>query len=358
MKYAIIGCGRISELHIFAAKKNGLEIVALCDLVYDKARTRAEQSGLANAKIYNDYKEMLKAEKPELVAVTTDSGAHAAVAIDALCAGCNVIIEKPMALDMADARKICALAKETGLKVCACHQNRFNKSIKQIRDAVEDGKFGKLLHGSAYVRWNRDDDYYSQADWRGKWKSDGGALMNQSIHDIDLLRWMMGPEIDEVYAYTDRLSHNKIEAEDFGAALVKFTNGSYGIIEGTTNVYREDLEEKLVIFGTKGTAKAGGTSCNALEVWDIEGENRNREEVMKQALETPPNVYGFGHNSVYADMIDSIANNREPYITAKDGMDALELVLAIYLSAAENRPVKLPLGNISSSQFNGRFDGK
>ncbi len=356
MKYALIGCGRISNLHLRAAAENQLEISALCDVLPEAAEEKKASHGLKNAVIYTDYHELLEKEKPDLVAVTTDSGSHAEIAIACIKAGCHVIIEKPMAMSMSDAREIVRLSREMDVRVCACHQNRFNKSIRRMRCAIESGRFGKLLHGVAYIRWFRGDDYYELADWRGTWAGDGGTLMNQCIHDIDLLRWMMGPEITEVFGYTDRLNHDIIEAEDFGCALVKFANGSYGIVEGTTNVYDDDLEEKLVIFGSKGTAKAGGISCNALEEWRFADCKDDADCIKAKSTEEVDNVYGFGHGAVYSDVIEAIRDHRDPYITAEDGMRALELVLAIYLSAAEGRPVKLPLGNVSSTDFTGRFD--
>lgn len=355
MKYALIGCGRISELHLRAAAENGLEISALCDILPEAAEGKKLSHGLENAVIYTDYRELLEKEKPDLVAVTTDSGAHAEIAIACIKAGCHVIIEKPMAMSMADAREIVRLSREMDVRVCACHQNRFNKSIRRMRKAIESGRFGKLLHGNAYVRWHRGDDYYELADWRGTWEGDGGTLMNQCIHDIDLLRWMMGPEVTEVFGYTDRLNHDIIEAEDFGCAVVKFANGSYGIIEGTTNVFDDDLEEKLVVFGSKGTAKAGGISCNALEEWRFADCADDADCIKAKSSEEVDNVYGFGHGAVYADVIAAINEHRDPYITAEDGMNALEMVLAIYLSASEGRPVKLPLGNVASTDFKGRF---
>ena len=355
MKYALIGCGRISEHHLRAAAENGLEISALCDLLPEKAEEKKAVHGAEKAVIYTDYRELLEKEKPELVAVTTDSGAHAEVAIACIKAGCHVIIEKPMAMSMADAREIVRLSREMDVRVCACHQNRFNKSVRRMRKAVESGRFGKMLHGNAYVRWFRGDDYYELAEWRGTWAGDGGTLMNQCIHDIDLLRWMMGPEITEVFGYTDRLNHEVIEAEDFGCAVVKFANGSYGIIEGTTNVYNDDLEEKLVIFGSKGTAKVGGISCNTLEEWRFADGDEDVDRIKAKSSEEVDCVYGFGHTAVYADVIDAIKEHRDPYITAEDGMNALELVLAIYLSAAEGRPVKLPLGDVATVDFKGRF---
>ena len=185
--------------------------------------------------------------------------------MDCIESGASVIVEKPIALSLEDADRLISAAERKGVKVCACHQNRFNKSIQKIHEAVETGKFGRLYHGTAHVRWNRGKEYYQQAPWRGTWEQDGGALMNQCIHNIDLLRWMMGDKITEVMAYTDRLAHNYIAAEDLGLALVRFANGSYGVIEGTTNIYPKNLEETLYLFGEKGTVKAGGKSVNRIE---------------------------------------------------------------------------------------------
>ena len=180
--------------------------------------------------------------------------------------------------------------------------------------------------------------------------------MNQCIHNIDLLRWMMGDEIEEVMAYTDQLQHPYLEAEDLGMALVKFSNGSYGLIEGTTNIYPKNLEETLYIFGEKGTVKAGGTSDNIIEEWRFEDSLDDPEEVKKHFSENPPNIYGFGHTPLYADVIEAITAGRPPLVDAEAGKRALELVLAIYLSAAEHRPVKLPLDKCSTLDFTGRFD--
>lgn len=180
--------------------------------------------------------------------------------------------------------------------------------------------------------------------------------MNQCIHNIDLLRWFMGDDIEEVMAYTDQLEHPYLEAEDLGMALVKFKNGSYGLIEGTTNVYPKNLEETLYIFGEKGTAKAAGTSDNIIEEWCFADELDDPEEVKKRFSENPPNIYGFGHTPLYADVIEAIKTGRAPLVDAEAGKRALELVLAIYKSATEHRPVKLPLESCSTMDFVGRFD--
>jgi predicted dehydrogenase len=311
---------------------------------------------LKGVRQYTDYHEMLKKEKPELVAIATESGKHAAIALDCIEAGCNVIIEKPIALSLEDADAIIRAAKEKKVKVCASHQNRFNKSVQKIREAMENGRFGRMFYGTAHIRWCRNENYYTQAKWRGTWEQDGGALMNQCIHNIDLLRWMMGDEVEEVTGITDQLNHPYIQAEDLGIALIKFKNGSYGIVEGTTDIYPKNLEETLYLFGEKGTVKAGGQSVNRIEEWRFADEAEKPEDVIAEFAENPPNVYGFGHTPLYADMIDAIQQDREPYINGEAGKRALELVLAIYQSAAEKRSVKLPLERCSTMDFQGRFE--
>lgn len=357
MKYALIGCGRISPNHIAAALANKLDVVAICDIEATNMEDKKLKFELSDdIKQYTDYHEMLKNEKPELVAIATESGKHAKIALDCMDYGCNLIIEKPIALSIEDADKIIAKAEKLGLKVCACHQNRFNKSIQKIREAVEKNRFGKMFHGTAHIRWCRDHEYYDRASWRGTWEQDGGALMNQCIHNIDLLRWMMGDEVMEVVGMTDRLHHDYIEAEDLGIALIRFKNGAYGIVEGTTNVYPKNLEETLYLFGEKGTVKAGGQSVNIIEEWRFSDMLDDPEEVKQRFHENPPNVYGYGHTPLYADVIDAIKNDRKPYVDAEAGKRALELVLAIYKSAYEGCVVKLPLSECTTVDFKGRFE--
>lgn len=365
LKYALIGCGRISPNHIMAAKANDLDFVAMSDIISSVMEEMIRKFNLpSNIRCYTDYHELLAKEHPSLVAIATPSGEHAKIALDCIEAGCHVIIEKPIALSMHDASSIIEAAKKKGVLVCANHQNRFNKSVQYIRKALESNRFGRLLHGAAHVRWNRNQSYYAQASWRGTWAQDGGALMNQCIHNIDLLRWMMSygssdPEhdIDEVFAYTDQLIHPYLEAEDLGLALVRFTNGSYGIIEGTTNIYPRNLEETLYIFGEKGTVKAGGTSDNIIEEWSFADELDNPEEVKNKFSENPPNIYGFGHTPLYANVIRAIEGREKLLVDGEAGKRALELVLAIYKSAAEGRPVKLPLDeSVKTLDFVGRFD--
>lgn len=359
MKYALIGCGRISVNHIAAAQANNLDIVAISDVLPEKMDEKRAQFTLKDStKSYTDFKEMLAKEQPELIAICTESGKHAKIALDCIDSGANVIIEKPIALSLADADAIIQKAKAKGVKVCTSHQNRFNKAIQKIREAVEEGRFGKMFYGAAHIRWCRDKNYYDQATWRGTWEQDGGALMNQCIHNIDLLRWMMGDEVVEVVGMTDQLNHPYLECEDLGIALVRFKNGSYGIIEGTTDVYPKNLEETLYLFGERGTVKAGGTSVNKIEAWQFADGKGEEAKVIDEFHEIPPNVYGFGHTPLYTDMIDAIKNDREPYVNAEAGKRALEMVLAIYKSAADGKAVKLPLKDVSTMDFVGRFGEK
>ena len=358
MDYALIGCGRIAVNHIKAAINNKLHIAAVCDTVPENMEAllaKFDRQGDAGIARYTDHRELLAAH-PEikLVSIATDSGSHARIALDCIDAGVNVIIEKPIAMSMADANEIVRRSESSGVKVCACHQNRFNLAVQQARKALEAGRFGRLSHGSIHVRWNRGRAYYDQAEWRGKWATDGGCLMNQCIHGIDLLRWMLGGEVDEVYGVTNRRFHDYLECEDLGVAVVKFKNGATGTIEGTVNVYPKNLEETLYLFGETGTVKLGGTSTNNIDVWDFAGENAEDAET-RGLREATSNVYGNGHTSLFADMISAVEHDRAPYVDARAGRDALELVLAVYQSAATGKPVKLPLGDVASTDFKGRF---
>ncbi|MEE0419949.1 MAG: Gfo/Idh/MocA family oxidoreductase [Lachnospiraceae bacterium] len=357
MKYALIGCGRISTNHVKAALNNQLEIVAVCDLVPEHMESVLEKNGVKedkSIKRYTDYKKMISENEIELVGIATESGRHAQIALDCIDKGIHVIIEKPMAMSIADADEIIRRSERKGVKVCACHQNRFNIAVQEMRNALESGRFGKLSHGSIHVRWNRNQGYYTQAPWRGTWMQDGGALMNQCIHGIDLLRWMMGEEIEEVYGVTRQQFHHYLEAEDIGMAVVKFKNGAVATVEGTTNVYPQNLEETLYLFGENGTVKLGGKSTNNIDVWNFADESD--EDQRNKGLEEPTsNVYGNGHTSLYADMIDAIQTDRKPYVDAYAGKNALELVLAIYKSQKEGKPVKFPLEDFASSDMQGEF---
>lgn len=358
MKYALIGCGRIAINHMLAAKNNGLELVAVCDTRSEAMEKLLAKYGLEHeGRIarYTDH-EMLLMEHPELelVAIATESGEHASIALNCIDAGVNVIVEKPIAMSMVDANEIIRRSREKGVKVSTCHQNRFNVAVQKTRQALEAGRFGRLSHGSVHVRWNRNRAYYDQAPWRGTWAQDGGCLMNQCIHGIDLLRWMMGDDATEVYGVTRQQHHGYLDAEDVGLAVVEFSNGSIATMEGTVNVYPKNLEETLYLFGETGTVKIGGTSTNNLDVWDFADESDIDLE-NKGLKEETSNVYGNGHTALYADMIDAIQSDRNPYVDAVAGRNALEIVLAVYKSQKTGEAVRLPLDGFSTVDMLGMF---
>ncbi|MFI3116308.1 MAG: Gfo/Idh/MocA family oxidoreductase [Clostridia bacterium] len=354
MNYALIGSGRISTNHIKACLENNIKIVAICDVSEKNMQTLLEKHDLQDDKSikrYTDYKQMLDCEKIDFVSIATESGLHAQIALHCIKKGVHTIIEKPMAMSIEDCDKIIALSNEKNVKVCACHQNRFNASVQKMRTALDAGDFGRISHATIHVRWNRNKDYYTQAPWRGTWEQDGGALMNQCIHGIDLLRWTLGDEVEEVYGVTRQVFHDYLECEDLGTAIVKFKNGVVGTIEGTTNVYPQNLEETLYVFGEKGTVKLGGKSVNSIDVWDF----KDKADNLAGFEEKTENIYGNGHTSVWKDFIEAIKDDKKPYIDAYAGKRAVELILAIYKSSFEKKVVKLPLTDCESIEFKGKF---
>lgn len=356
MRYALIGCGRIAVNHLKAVRENGLELVAACDLDAGKIKVLFDRAGMDSSDVrqYSDHRVMLEENELDLVAVATDSGEHARIALDCIRRGVNVIIEKPIAMSMADARQIIAEAEAHRVKVAVCHQNRFNAAAQQMHAAREAGRFGKLSHGSVHIRWNRDKAYYDQALWRGQWASDGGALMNQCIHGIDLLLWMIGSQVSEVYGITRRQFHPYLECEDVGLAVLTFADGTAATIEGTVNVYPKNLEETLYLFGENGTAKLGGTATNTIDLWQFR-DSTPEDTASAHTAEIVPNVYGNGHARLYADMLCAIREDRPPLVDAAAGMRALEVILAIYKSQKTGNKVQLPLTDFASTDMDGMF---
>ncbi len=324
LKFGIIGCGRISAKHVDAIinNKDEAELVAVYDIVEELAIDRKNQYESkikdSNVKVYANYDELLNDENIDVVTIATISGYHAKQAVDSLNHDKHVLIEKPMALNIEDADRIIKLGKEKNKKVCVSHQNRFSPAIQRLRRAVDEGRFGKLIHGSARTLWARDDDYYRQASWRGTKELDGGTLMNQCIHNIDLLQWMMGGEVERISSETDTFIRN-IETEDFGAMLIRFKNKAIGVVEGSVCVYPRNLEETLSIFGEKGTVVIKN---GHIETWKFADE---RDYDNTELDET-----NLGHTPLYKDFIDAINNNREPLVNGEEGKKAVEIILESY----------------------------
>ena len=356
LNFAIIGCGRISYKHVegLVENKEYANLVATCDVKLELAQAKKEEylskmnDSNLSVNTYEDYKVMLDNEDIDVVTIATESGYHAEIAIYCMNKGKNVIVEKPMAMSIDDAQEMIKVAKANNVKLSVAHQNRFNKPIQKLREAVEADKLGRIMNGTARILWRRDDNYYKQAPWRGTWDLDGGTLMNQCIHNIDLLQWMLGGEVERVYAETETF-RNPIEAEDFGAIVVRFKNGAIGIIEGSAVVYPKNLEETLSVFGTEGTVVIGGLAVNELKTWRFEGED---EEAVKGDLQVQiDNVYGKGHTPLFKDVIDAINEDRKPYVSGEDAIVPLSIILAAYKSKKTGMPVQFPLENFSSSDM-------
>ena len=350
MNVVLVGLGRILSRHIEAVVSNRLNVIFFNDVDIKKA----EKFVLEYPNIKGNYssQENLPYSSGDIASVLTASGDHYTISMSLLSKGYSLIIEKPVSLSLEEIDKLIQYSNIRRLKIGVCHQNRFNSPVQRLYKTISEMKLGKLFYGVATIRWNRNEDYYSQADWRGKWKSDGGALMNQSIHNIDLLIWMMGSPVVEVFGYIDNKNHPSIEVEDMGVALLKFANGSFGIIESSMNTYPENFEETLSIFGEKGTVVLGGKSVNKIVHWNVKDDPIDDLEAFNEEVDS---VYGNGHIALYKDFVEAIKEDREPAITLQDGRNAVEVILAIYKSSFEKRPVTLPLPPETSTIM---FEGK
>lgn len=338
LKFGLIGCGRIAPKH--AESIVGLDeakLIGVCDVIPDRVDEFSRKYG---GLPYYDYKELLVNPDIDIVNIATPNGSHAEIGIAAARAGKHVIIEKPIGMNIKEANALINACEEAGVTLTVCHQNRFNNSIKRLRRAFEEGRFGKLTHGNATVRWNRNEDYYRQAAWRGTWAEDGGCLMTQGIHNVDLLQWFMGP-VESVSAYTTTQLRD-IETEDIAVAVLKFKSGALGVIEAANTIYPKNLEETLNIFGETGTVIVGGVAVNRIDVWRF-GDPEEEKAILVQQEADPPNVYGFGHRELIQNVIRAIKTGFKPLVDGNEGKKALEIIMAIHKSAFSNRPVYLPV---------------
>lgn len=335
INFAIVGCGHIAKKHAEAIEKaENAQLVAVCDMVVENMNFYVEQYG---AKPFENYDEMLSEKNIDVINICTPSGSHAFLTIKAAEAGKHVIVEKPIALTIEDTNKMIDVCKQNNVKLAVLHPNRFRPAMIDLKKVMDEGKFGKLSHANATVRWNRNQAYYDQAPWRGTKSLDGGVLMNQAIHNLDLLVWLMG-DVEEVYSMSATRLRN-IEAEDVSTGVVKFKNGALGVIEAATTVYPKNYEESLAIFGEEGTVKVSGRTANWIEHWEM--ENMSEEEVNKLKADIQENPFGKpGHQCIVEDMIEAIHEDRDPIVTGEEGKRALELVIALYESAETGMPVK------------------
>jgi UDP-N-acetyl-2-amino-2-deoxyglucuronate dehydrogenase len=347
-RFAIIGCGVISERHVEQiAAIDGARLVAVVDIVEEKACKLAEKCGVD---WYTDYKQMLKRDDIDIVNILTPSGMHADMAIDAARAGKHVIAEKPMDITLDKAHAMIAACRDAGVKLAVISQHRFDPSTVRIKKSIYEGNFGNLVLGQAAVNWYRSQGYYDSGDWRGTWELDGGgALMNQGIHTVDILQYLMGP-VESVHAHIGTLAHERIEVEDVAVASVKFKNGALGTIVGTTSAY-PGFSARIEVFGTKGTAVIDKDILTQYYL-RAEGEQgamygrgpaTNLAEVQEKDGATgaadPAAISGDSHRLQILDMIQAIKEDREPMVNGEEALKPLEIILAIYKSAQTGEKV-------------------
>jgi len=337
LRFAIIGCGRIAPRHAQCLRdlSPNARLVAVADVIERRAQHLAREYG---AEPQSDYRRLLDRKDIDVVCICTPSGLHARTGIEAAQAGKHVIVEKPMALTLEDADALIAACDNAGVKLTVVLQNRYNPPMQDLKRLVESGKLGRLLLGNATVRWYRPQSYYED-DWHGTRSLDGGTLMNQCIHHVDALQWVMG-DVSEVFAYTATLAHT-IETEDIGVVTWRFASGALGSMEGSTVTYPENLEGSVAVFGTHGSVKVGGTALNRKVFWKVAGELEQERNVLALEDVDPPTVYGYSHRAVIADTIQAIRDNRLSCTHGGEGRRSLALVLAMYESAERGLPVKV-----------------
>jgi UDP-N-acetyl-2-amino-2-deoxyglucuronate dehydrogenase len=351
--FALVGCGRIAQKYseIFASGElNGAHLVGCCDPKPDRAEALATRHAIPH---FGDYHKMMETlgDAIDVVCILSESGLHPKHACELAPYGKHLLVEKPMALTLDDADRMIAAADAAGIKLFVVKQNRYNIPVQKMREALNAGRFGKLVMGTVRVRWCRPQAYYDQDAWRGTWAYDGGVFSNQASHHIDLLEWCLGEPVS-VFAKS-RTALVDIEAEDTGVAVITFRSGAIGIVEATTATRPKDLEGSISLLGEKGTVEIGGFAVNQMKTWNFADPAAEDDDVLERYRENPPNVYGFGHLRYLANVIDSIRNDTPSLVDGLEGRKSLELITAIYESIATNREVPLrfmpknaPLGRL------------
>lgn len=338
VNFGIIGCGRISDRHLNAICKNGLDakLVAVSDLDESKARRVAEDY---NCDFYINYHELLQRPDIDIVDLCTPNGTHLEFALDIAAAKKHLLTEKPMDITYERAEKMIKACKENNVRLFVVKQNRYNPPILKLREALERGRFGKLILGNVTVRWSRPQEYY-QDGWHGTKAIDGGTLYTQASHHIDMLQWMLGP-VDSVQCYAATLGH-KIETDDTAVATLKFKDGALGLVEATTCTFPRNLEGSVTILGEKGTVKIGGMAMNKVEFWEFK-DYKNEDEIVREISVTPPNVYGFSHIEVIRNVVDVLnnVNSKLLCIDGYEGIKSIKIIEAMYESARLGKEVKL-----------------
>ena len=338
VRIALVGCGRISANHFDAIRAvDGLTLAAVCDDVGARAQTAGKAQGVPS---FSDYAEMLRSVECDAVTICTPSGLHSAHGVAAARAGRHVITEKPMAITLEQADALVDACDAARVSLFVVKQNRLNPAIQLLKRAVDKGRFGRIFLANTTVRWQRPQEYYDAAPWRGTWEFDGGAFMNQASHYVDLIQWLLGP-VESVVAKTATQAR-RIEAEDSGAAVLRFRNGALGVIEVNVLTYPKNMEGSITVLGERGTVKVGGTAVNKVEHWEF-AETDADDALVAGSATAPPGVYGFGHLGYYRNVLAVLNGEAKPETDGRAGRKSLELILGIYESAKTGREVPLPL---------------
>ncbi|WP_297813831.1 Gfo/Idh/MocA family oxidoreductase [uncultured Helicobacter sp.] len=338
---ALLGCGRIAVRHaqlLSSGEITGAKLVAVCDINKSGAETFGTKY---NVPYFTNLDSMMEecGDKIDIVSILTPSGTHAQNTLEVAPYKKHIIVEKPMALTLEDADKMIESCDKFGIRLFIVKQNRYNLPVQKLREALEAGRFGKIVMGSVRVRWCRDNAYYKQDSWRGTWAQDGGVFTNQASHHIDLLEWMLG-DVESVFAKS-RTALSDIETEDTGVAVLRFKNGALGVIEATTATRPKDLEGSLSLLGEFGSVEIGGFAVNEIKHWNFTKPIESDKEIMEKYSVNPPNVYGFGHKEYYLHVVDSILNGTKALVDGLEGRKSLELIIAMYESIETGKEVFL-----------------
>ncbi len=340
IRVGLVGCGRISKNHFGSIEQQAqdTQLAAVCDVDPKALRAHTDQYQVPG---YVSMADMLATEQLDLVALCTPSGLHPQQAILAAQHGVHVLTEKPMGTRFADGLAMVKACDLAGVRLFVAKQNRRNATLQLLKQAVDQGRFGRIYNVAMNVFWTRPQDYYDQGSgWRGTWELDGGAFMNQASHYIDLLNWIVGP-VESVMAYTSTQARH-IEAEDSGVAAIKWRSGAMGTLNVSMLTYPQNLEGSITILGEKGTARIGGVAVNEIQEWQF-ADGRLEDEQVKTASYATTSVYGFGHPLYYQNVVDVLRGRAEPETDGRSGLKSLELLVAIYRSAKDGVKVSLPL---------------
>jgi UDP-N-acetyl-2-amino-2-deoxyglucuronate dehydrogenase len=339
LKFALVGCGRIAQRHAQLLAKGhiaGASLAAVCDVLPERAAAFGNEYGVPH---FVDMDEAVRASRADVVSVLTPSGMHGEHVVRLSRHKKPIVVEKPMALTLDDADAMIGACAEMGCNLFVVKQNRWNRPVVKLREALDRGRFGKLVMGTVRVRWCRTQAYYDQDSWRGTWRYDGGILANQASHHIDLLEWMMG-DVESVFAKSSTALVD-VETEDTAVAVLRFTSGALGIIEATTAVRPKDLEGSISLLGEKGSVEIAGFAVNEMRHWNFVEPDPADQEVRTEYSVNPPNVYGFGHQAYLEHVVDCVNHGKAGLVDGLKGRKSLELITAIYESIETGEEVRL-----------------